>query len=174
MPAQEVALLAGAAVYLGALLRPRARATFEGWKGRLGDIMHLGRERGVWRDLGGRTRLWQLLLKAIRKRPLLGCGHWAFWSEKRNEDLLQTLRWGPGKSHSIYLEAALGTGLVGLSLFLMILAVAIAQALTLPAPAAVFLCGFIFMVAVEGVFESVFLMPNFAALSFFLLLFAAS
>jgi O-antigen ligase len=155
--------------------RPFEHIATEGsWKEKLGAIFHLGRDRLVRRNLGGRIDLWRLVWGPIREKPLLGYGYRQFWSPSRTQEAIRTIGWGSRDSHSMYLDVLLNAGLVGLGLFLLVLVTATTHALGLPALEAVFLVTFFFIVALEGMFESGFLTPNFRSFSFFLLLFAIS
>ena len=66
----------------------------------------------------GRTPLWAGLIPYIKAKILLGYGFGeAFWSggagQPLTDELLRTTSWGPSLAHNGYLEAVLGTGLVG-------------------------------------------------------------
>lgn len=143
-----------------------------GWERRLGRILHLGRDRFGRRGLGGRIGLWRLVLEAIREKPLLGYGQGVFWTPAREQEVLRAVRWSAGSSHSIYLDTALNTGLVGFLLLVALLGGSILGALSLPSAEALFLLSFFFMVAIEGLFESAFVTPNFRSFSLFLLIFS--
>jgi hypothetical protein len=130
-----------------------------GWAGVFGAVAHLGRGHFTRRNFGGRTGLWRFVLSAIRERPLLGYGYWAFWTPEKRQESLRALGWDAGTSHSIYLETALNTGLLGLALFLGLLGLATVKALAMPAPDAIFVTSFIFMASFEGLFESSFASP---------------
>jgi exopolysaccharide production protein ExoQ len=64
----------------------------------------------------GRTNLWELVMAAISKQPLLGYGFGAFWSGMRGEALNIYLasKWTPVEAHNGYLELCLSIGVLGL------------------------------------------------------------
>jgi exopolysaccharide production protein ExoQ len=66
----------------------------------------------------GRVPLWVGLIPYIKSKILLGYGFGeAFWSggagQPLTDELLKTTGWDPSLSHNGYLEAILGTGLIG-------------------------------------------------------------
>ena len=69
----------------------------------------------------GRTLIWDLVIKKIAERPLLGYGYGAFWSTQ-SDTINQFSTWKPGQAHNGYLEICLNLGLTG---FLLILALVI-------------------------------------------------
>jgi O-antigen ligase len=97
-----------------------------------------------------------------------------FWTPEREQEAVRTIGFNAGSSHSIYLENLLNTGLLGLALFILLLATGFTMAFSMPPPDAVFLASFVFFVAMHGLFESTFAIPNFRSFAFFLLIFAMS
>lgn len=71
----------------------------------------------------GRTDLWNLVLPAIAKHPILGYGYGAFWSEMNNEVLNIHIasRWLPMGAHNGYLELCLAFGILGLPLLIYVM-----------------------------------------------------
>jgi len=71
----------------------------------------------------GRTDLWNLVLPAIAKHPIVGYGYGAFWSEMNNEVLNIHIasRWLPMGAHNGYLELCLAFGILGLPLLIYVM-----------------------------------------------------
>jgi O-antigen ligase len=67
----------------------------------------------------GRTEIWQAVLQAIMKHPLLGYGFAAFWLSLRGEsaNIILALRWAVPAAHNGFLEIWLQLGGAGLFLF---------------------------------------------------------
>jgi O-antigen ligase len=67
----------------------------------------------------GRTEIWQAVLQAIMKHPLLGYGFAAFWLSLRGEsaNIILALRWAVPAAHNGFLEIWLQLGAAGLFLF---------------------------------------------------------
>jgi exopolysaccharide production protein ExoQ len=67
----------------------------------------------------GRTAIWQAVLEAIMKRPLLGYGFAAFWLSLRGEsaNIILALRWAVPAAHNGFLEIWLQLGVIGLLLY---------------------------------------------------------
>jgi exopolysaccharide production protein ExoQ len=72
----------------------------------------------------GRVPLWVGLIPYIKSKILLGYGFGeAFWSggagQPLTDELLKTTGWDPSLSHNGYLEAILGTGLIGFVFYIL-------------------------------------------------------
>lgn len=69
----------------------------------------------------GRTFLWGLAASAVAAKPLLGHGFGAFWSieSPHGAAIWRLVGWQPAHGHNGFLDAALGTGLVGLTLLII-------------------------------------------------------
>lgn len=72
----------------------------------------------------GRVPLWIGLIPYIKAKILFGYGFGeAFWSggagQPLSEELLKSKGWGPTLSHNGYLEAILGTGLIGFVFYIL-------------------------------------------------------
>jgi O-antigen ligase len=80
-------------------------------------VMLMGRDS----TMTGRTEIWQAVLQAIMKRPLLGYGFAAFWLSLRGEsaNIILALRWAVPAAHNGFLEIWLQLGAVGLLLFIL-------------------------------------------------------
>ena len=124
----------------------------------LGRNEHLG-------NLNGRTELWELLLGYAAQQPITGYGYRSFWTPATINDVSGELYWGISSSHSVYLEALLSVGLVGLALLLLSVGSAAIRSYSLwirtsdigfAFAAALFVYG-----AIDGVMESGFFAPSF-------------
>jgi exopolysaccharide production protein ExoQ len=71
--------------------------------------------------LSGRTDLWVALLGMIARRPWLGYGFNAFWSEEFGAGV-SVEGWLPTQAHNGYIDLTLDLGLIGLLLFVIGLA----------------------------------------------------
>jgi len=73
--------------------------------------------------LTGRTELWTLVVQAIGQRPMLGYGFDSFWMGLQGESLgiIRDVGWLVPTAHNGYLDLLLGTGIVGVLLFLPLL-----------------------------------------------------
>jgi len=69
----------------------------------------------------GRTQIWQAVLEAIAKRPLLGYGFAAFWLSLRGEsaNIILALHWAVPAAHNGFLDIWLQLGAAGLALFMV-------------------------------------------------------
>ena len=67
----------------------------------------------------GRTEIWQAVMLAITKHPLLGYGFSAFWLSLKGEsaNIILALRWAVPAAHNGFLEVWLQLGAVGVLLF---------------------------------------------------------
>ena len=86
---------------------------------RMSAIVTLDRDTQAGRSLGSaRSGVWETCITEASKHPFVGFGYGAFWSEKRMEDMQDTLGWTVTQSHCGYLELVLDIGLFGLAAFL--------------------------------------------------------
>jgi len=69
-------------------------------------------------SLTGRTDLWQLSIAAVLQRPLQGHGWDVFWMGPEADAIRNVVHWQTPHSHNAFLDLALNTGLVGLTIFL--------------------------------------------------------
>lgn len=69
-------------------------------------------------SLTGRMPLWEDMAESFRDRPLWGYGFGAFWTPDNLLRVWSRLHWRPPHGHSGFFDEALGTGLIGLTLFL--------------------------------------------------------
>ncbi len=77
--------------------------------------------------LTGRTELWDLLITAIKNRPLLGYGFDTFWQGLHGDSLsiIRGVGWLVPTAHNGYLELLISLGIVGALIFLPLLLQAI-------------------------------------------------
>ncbi|MBY6004236.1 O-antigen ligase family protein [Salipiger bermudensis] len=79
--------------------------------------------------LTGRVPLWELVVPEIERRPVLGHGYGAFWSEASPAAwrIWEAEGWQAPHAHEGYLDLLLGIGVVGLALFAVVAWLAIAR-----------------------------------------------
>ncbi|MDQ6672247.1 MAG: hypothetical protein M3069_16135 [Chloroflexota bacterium] len=70
--------------------------------------------------LTGRTPLWDELIRSLQEQPWWGYGFGAFWNPDNMARIWKVIGWNAPAGHEGYLDEALGTGLIGLSLFLCV------------------------------------------------------
>jgi O-antigen ligase len=68
--------------------------------------------------LDGRIPLWQTLWLSVEQHPLVGHGFGAFWNPTRFDDIYHEVGWHAVVAHNGFLDELLGTGVIGLLLFL--------------------------------------------------------
>jgi len=171
-----VALLAGLAVFVGALAARRDARAFVAIAGFAavaaiflgtaliadpGSVLELlGRDA----SLTGRTDIWALALDAIRDHPWTGYGYGAFWSQLEGPSfwIREATDWTVPSAHSGWLELMLALGVGGA----LVVAVALASACWRALRASVgdifahFALAWFGLVLLFGVSESVFLERN--------------
>jgi O-antigen ligase len=127
-------------------------------------VAMLGRNEHVG-NLNGRTELWELLLGYAAKHPLTGYGYRSFWTPAMINNVSDELYWGISSSHSVYLEALLGIGLIGLALCLLSVSAATMRSFWLWMRTSeigfAFAAGLFVYGAIDGVMESGFFAPSF-------------
>jgi O-antigen ligase len=115
-----VTALAGLAI-LGLLLLPMLTEAIPSLQRE-----YQGEKAATVKDLTGRTQFWQLAAQLIAEKPVAGYGYevaGGVWSESAVSEGTFVSQWGSSKTslHNGYLEVVLGTGILGLSLWLMVL-----------------------------------------------------
>lgn len=77
-------------------------------------------------DLTGRTELWDAVIAAIKKHPLLGYGFGNFWQAGNQAavEIWALLPWHPPNAHNGWLEVALQLGYVGVAVVALVFVVA--------------------------------------------------
>lgn len=78
--------------------------------------------------LGGRTDLWEELLRYIGQRPVLGYGLGGFWGARHVREIYLSQRWPVAEAHSTYVEQLLDVGAIGLGLYVAVMAGALWRA----------------------------------------------
>jgi exopolysaccharide production protein ExoQ len=91
------------------------------------EAITLGRKDSDALTLTGRIPLWGEVLSYISRRPLLGYGYDCFWTSKHMAEIAGDQAWTVTAAHSSYLELALGLGLVGAILYILITIIGIRQ-----------------------------------------------
>jgi len=130
-------------------------------------IILMGRAEGVneiTQTLSGRTELWEYLWTFVIERPVLGYGFNSFMSPERAGEMPLLVSWGVGEAHSLYLEILLGTGFIGLALFVAVLAGGVGRALRWATrfrdPAFAFLVAYLVFIAVNGFLTAITMFPD--------------
>jgi O-antigen ligase len=74
----------------------------------------------------GRTDVWTFAIQALQLRPITGYGFEAFWGGSEMRNLPEGMEWTAtaAHSHNGYLDTALGIGLPGLALLIVVLVIA--------------------------------------------------
>ena len=74
----------------------------------------------------GRTDVWTFAIQALQLRPTTGYGFEAFWGGSEMRNLPEGMEWTAtaAHSHNGYLDTALGIGLPGLALLIVVLVIA--------------------------------------------------
>jgi exopolysaccharide production protein ExoQ len=94
----------------------------------------LGRDEATsLSTLEGRVELWEECWDYVKAQPLWGYGFNAFWTPQRIAAVSDSQQWGVAEAHCAYLDVALGIGVVGLVLFVLLGALAIGRLLALHA-----------------------------------------
>jgi len=128
-------------------------------------LMSLGRSTRTLRTLTGRLGLWKLVLGATRDVRTAGVGFGAFWSSAQVAEINGVTGWRFADCHSAYVETATRSGLIGLGLLIAMVATGVIVPLSSAGAAGPFLSSFFVLVAIHAIFESTFVVPNFASLS---------
>ena len=116
--------------------------------------------------LTGRTSIWQSIIAAIFKHPLLGYGYMAFWqpSSGRLNSVFLENRWSVTGAHNGFLEVWLSLGAIGLALVLFTFVRAILDAgrclLRGSSPSLNWFASLIFLALVLNIVESHLMVSN--------------
>jgi len=117
-------------------------------------------------QLTGRTELWNAVVMAIMKRPLIGYGFNAFWQGMTGASatVMLTVQWLPLHSHNGFLDLMLDLGLLGLVTFALgyfaLWRRAIKLTRTMRGPVPVWLCTYLLFMFVYNLTESSILVEN--------------
>jgi exopolysaccharide production protein ExoQ len=120
----------------------------------------------------GRTEIWQAVLPAALRNPVLGCGYGSFWI---NPPISYNLSLMVNEAHNGYLDVFTELGIVGLVLFLGFLISSFRtawRALDIDFEWAAFALCFLLVIVIHNITESSFLRPtnHMGATLFFLVL----
>jgi exopolysaccharide production protein ExoQ len=136
-------------------------------------LLRTDRDVGEVSDLTGRDLIWDVCLSFASERPILGFGYGGFWTGSRLDTVAYELKWPAFHSHCAYLDVFLELGVVGAALYIVLVL------------AALVLCAFRFLnfddrygawtamfvfIAVNGLTESIFVLPTYPAVVFNILL----
>ncbi len=92
---------------------------------------YMGRGEGVQTTVGnltGRVPLWEYSMKYFYERPVLGMGFSSFVNVETIAKIYREVGWAPSSIHSAYFNELIGTGLIGLCLFLSMMTAALIKA----------------------------------------------
>ncbi len=92
---------------------------------------YMGRGEGVKTTVGnltGRVPLWQYSMKYFYERPVLGMGFSSFVNVETMGKIYREIGWAPSSIHSAYMNDLIGTGLIGLCLFVSMMIAALLKA----------------------------------------------
>lgn len=80
--------------------------------------------------LTGRTPMWEAVLDMVERRPFLGYGYSAFWTDREGPagEVWRAIGWTTPNAHSGYLDLLLQLGLIGMGIFLIGALVALVRA----------------------------------------------
>lgn len=87
---------------------------------RIGVAAAMGRTEHI-SSLTGRVPLWLELLDHAAERPWCGSGYGAFWDSKMIQRNSEIFLWEITHAHSVFLEALLNLGIIGLAVYVTIL-----------------------------------------------------
>lgn len=91
--------------------------------------LSMGRAEASESTMTGRLPLWtELYERNISKHLIVGYGYGGFWTPQQSEAISSDQGWTIGAAHSIYLDATLTLGVVGLFLYLAVMLVVLARA----------------------------------------------
>jgi exopolysaccharide production protein ExoQ len=127
----------------------------------------LGRE-GDAEAFNGRLPVWvELVSNHVAKHPWIGYGYNTFWNAQNIEDISAIFYWGIRESHSAYVEALLGIGLIGAAGLLALVAAALTRAFrgyrATSGGDYAFILGILIFGLVVSVMESAFVLANWAS-----------
>ncbi len=127
----------------------------------------------------GRTDLWEAVMIAISRHPLLGYGYDAFWQGLKGESLQAAINagWLAPHSHNGYLELALGLGIPGLALFVLIYISLVISAMRYlrrtTGATAIWPMAYVIFLAIHNTVESALLLRNELPCLLFVTIFAS-
>ena len=90
-------------------------------------VFLMGRDDSTAQSLTGRIPVWHECLSFIGRRPFIGYGYNAFWTERHIYEISDRSDWGvagvPGALNG-YLDIVLGVGLIGLTAYILVIILA--------------------------------------------------
>jgi O-antigen ligase len=141
---------------------------------------HLSAQDSEITDLTGRTEMWGLALEVLSERPLLGYGYEVsgkVWNDPQFAHQSFVGQWGSSKTslHNGYLDVAIGSGILGVGLWLLILFSPLRGLIRLPlSDERAFYLAFIVQFLALNFFESaISTSRSFGSLAFWILWVAA-
>ncbi len=141
---------------------------------------HLSSQDAEITDLTGRMEMWSLAFEVLSARPLFGYGYevsGSVWSEPQFAKRSFVSEWGSSKTslHNGYLDVAIGSGILGLVLWVTILFYPVPGLLRMGmSDTKAFLLGFLVQFFVLNFFESaISTSRSFGSLAFWMLWVAA-
>ena len=120
----------------------------------------------IGRDLTltGRTDIWEVLYVLIDERPMLGYGYGAFWGEfsAAAQRVRMATEWAVPTAHNGLIEIILSVGWIGGGLFILDYLINFFRALFTSATrvTSLYALGFLVLIAMFSISESVFLQQN--------------
>jgi O-antigen ligase len=87
---------------------------------RIGVAAAMGRTEHI-SSLTGRVPLWMELLKHAAERPWSGSGYGAFWDSRMIQRTSEIFLWEITHAHSVFLEALLNLGIIGMTAYVALL-----------------------------------------------------
>ena len=129
----------------------------------IGDAASMGRadSQGA---LNGRLPIWEICIRRVGSQMAVGFGYDGFWTADRIESVSWELGWSISSAHSEYIEIALGLGVIGLVLYLLVQTVGIGwfwlRFFRLGYGGDALILGLLMVGAVQGFMETGYLHPS--------------
>lgn len=112
----------------------------------------------------GRLPIWEICVGRVGRQMPIGFGYDGFWTPERIEDVSWELGWSISSAHSEYIEIALGLGVLGLGLYLIVMFSGIAwfwiRYFRLGHGGDAMVFGLLLIGAIQGFMETGYLHPN--------------
>lgn len=125
-------------------------------------------------SLTGRIPLWQENLINIIRKPILGYGYDCFWALRQTIIIAENQEWAATHGHSAYFDLALGLGIIGLVVYILIIAAGIRRSLLYEKvsgyPVFRFFEIILIFCALDGLLESIIIVPNYFSFIIFMIL----
>ena len=131
-------------------------------------LLRTDRDAGEVEDLTGRTMIWSACLPYAEARPILGYGYGAFWTREHYDEVAHELHWPTPHAHCAYLDVTLQLGLTGALLYCALLFSALSaytgDYVRINDYASCAWAGVFVFFLINGLTESLLVVPNFPAL----------